>query len=182
MSLTVKPTARKDEIVIQEADHELLVYDLRTNKALCLNQLSAAVWNKCDGLTSIKRIKEELAKETHSAITDELVWLALDQLEKEKLLENFDKTEAPFAGLSRREMITKVGLGTAITLPMIASIVAPAAVHAQSAGLGCSGASPNCMCLAANCACTIFAFNCAPPNFCGTSSMCVAIAAEGDPG
>jgi hypothetical protein len=45
-----KPEARKDGLVIQDLPEEILVYDLNTNKAHCLNQTAAYVWQACDGL------------------------------------------------------------------------------------------------------------------------------------
>jgi hypothetical protein len=37
------PKNRKNDIVIQELKDEILIYDLTTNKAYCLNETSAAV-------------------------------------------------------------------------------------------------------------------------------------------
>lgn len=41
------PIARKTDLVIQEADDEVLIYDLSTNKASCLNKTAAFVWQNC---------------------------------------------------------------------------------------------------------------------------------------
>jgi len=59
--------------------------------------------------------------------------LALDQLKKENLIENKDEIVADFNGMSRREVIRKVGLASVVALPLISSLVAPMAVSAQSA-------------------------------------------------
>jgi hypothetical protein len=51
------------------------------------------------------------------------------------------------ARLSRREMARRLGIATAIALPFIASINAPAAIQAASCGGGgapCGGANPPC--------------------------------------
>ena len=37
------PTARKNDLVIQELPDELLIYDLSRNKALCLNQTAKLI-------------------------------------------------------------------------------------------------------------------------------------------
>ncbi len=50
------PIARKEGLVIQEMPEEVLVYDLDTNKAHCLNQTAAFVWKSCDGKNSIRWI------------------------------------------------------------------------------------------------------------------------------
>jgi hypothetical protein len=65
-------------------------------------------------------------------VPEEVVWLALDQLKKENLLENGGEIPTKFSGMSRREVIRKVGLATAIALPVIAGLVAPTAAQAQS--------------------------------------------------
>jgi hypothetical protein len=43
------PCARKAGLVIQDMPDEVLVYDLDTNKAHCLNKSAAFVWRSCDG-------------------------------------------------------------------------------------------------------------------------------------
>ena len=43
------PVARKQGLVVQEMPDEVLIYDLDTNKAHCLNQTAAFVWKSCDG-------------------------------------------------------------------------------------------------------------------------------------
>ena len=40
------PVARKSGLVVQEMPDEVLVYDLNSNKAHCLNQTAASVWKK----------------------------------------------------------------------------------------------------------------------------------------
>ena len=145
MSSTVKPTARKDNIVVQEFDNELLIYDLRANKALCLNQTSAKIWSKCNGRKSIATIKEELERETRSVVTDELVWLALDQLNKQNLIEEEKEIPSSFKGLSRREVIRRIGIGSMVALPIITAMIAPLPAYAAS---GCVPVLPGCACMA----------------------------------
>lgn len=124
------PTARTADLVVQEVDKDILVFDLVTSKASCLNETAGFVWRNCDGLKTVGDIADELRRKADSKISDDLVWLAIDQLSRKKLLDG----NAPprFNGLSRREIIKQIGLGTAIALPVIASLVAPTAAHAQS--------------------------------------------------
>lgn len=133
MKNKVKPIARKHDLVIQQADNEVLVYDLNTNKAACLNETAAFVWQNCDGSNGIADIAQALGRKTNSDVNDDLVWLAIDELSKNKLLEEKVAAEYSFAGISRRDVIKKIGLGTMIALPIIASLVAPTAIHANSA-------------------------------------------------
>ena len=55
------PLSRQDNIVIQELRDEVLIYDLAKNKALCLNQTSAKVWQECDGTKSVSEISKTLS-------------------------------------------------------------------------------------------------------------------------
>jgi hypothetical protein len=126
------PVSRKDNLVVQEMDGEVLIYDLAENKAYCLNETSALIWQACDGNKSTAEISEFISQELNSPANEDLIWLAIDQLKKEKLIENGDEIPNNFAGMSRREVIKKVGLGTMIALPIVASMVAPSAVSAAS--------------------------------------------------
>lgn len=133
----MKPLARKEDLVIQEVGGEILVYDLRTNKAICLNQTSALVWQNCDGKKDAMEIAKNIEKELGSNVSEDFVWFALKQLDKEKLVENDNSFESKFKGLSRREVIKKIGLASMIALPIVSSLVAPSAAMAQSA-VACS--------------------------------------------
>ncbi len=81
-----------------------------------------------------------LGKQLKSPVTEDFVWLALDGLKKENLIENEVEISMPFEGLSRREAIRKVGLASMIALPVISSLIAPTAAHAQASG-GANGAT-----------------------------------------
>ncbi len=134
------PVAKKEKIVIQELPDELLVYDLSTDKAFCLNKTSAFVWKSCDGTKDVTAITQLMEKEFKSPIDEDLVWLALDQLGKDRLLDV--KPENKFSGYSRREVIRRVGLASVIALPIIASLAAPVAAQVAT----CSGASDGTPC------------------------------------
>ena len=126
------PMGRKDNLVVQEIDGEVLIYDLTENKAFCLNETSALVWQACDGTKSAAEISQFISQKLNLPANEDLVWFALDQLKKEKLIENSEEIPNHFAGVSRREVIKKIGLGSMVALPIVASMIAPTAVHAQS--------------------------------------------------
>ncbi len=126
-----KPLARQSDIVVQQSGDETLIYDLKTNKAVCLNDTSAAVWKLCNGKRNVSEISDELSVKFKAPITQELVMLALNQLGKDGMLKNID-TPTYFEGLSRREVIAKIGFGSLVALPMISTLVAPRAANAQS--------------------------------------------------
>lgn len=136
------PTSRQRDIVVQELKGEMLIYDLKINKAFCLNETSAMVYRLCDGNNSVSDISKQLSKKLKSSVDEDLIWLALDQLKKENLLDNNSEVEIEFEGLSRREAIRKVGLASLIALPVISSLVAPTAAMAQSGVCANPGGAP----------------------------------------
>jgi hypothetical protein len=148
------PVARTSEILIQEAGDEILIYDLSINKAFCLNETSALVWQSCDGKNSITDISRLMTEKLKSPVPEEFVCLALDGLKKDNLLEKSDEFEIDYGGLNRREVIRKVGLASMIALPIIASVVAPSALMAQSGGGTFplfSACTSNSQCASGNC-------------------------------
>jgi hypothetical protein len=44
-----KPLARREKLVVQNLGDETLIYDLDENRAYCLNETAARVWQFCDG-------------------------------------------------------------------------------------------------------------------------------------
>jgi hypothetical protein len=131
-----RPTSRKANIVIQEFESELLIYDLNINRAYCLNQTSAMVYQLSDGTRTITEIADEMSVKLRAKVTEDLVWFALAHLKKDNLLENTEQLSIPFDGLSRREVVKRVGLASVVMLPVISSIVAPRAANAASSACG----------------------------------------------
>ncbi len=72
---------------------EVLIYDLDTNKAHCLNQTASLVWKACDGKKSVAEITQNLEKELNASVPEDLVWLAIDQLSQDNLLQKEIKTK-----------------------------------------------------------------------------------------
>jgi hypothetical protein len=125
------PLSRKTEIVVQDFHNEVLIYDLTKNKAYCLNETSSMVWLECDGKKSVNEISQALTKKLKSNVSEDIVWLALKQFKKDNLLAN-DGLVTPLDGLNRREIVKRIGFASMIALPLIASVIAPTANHAQS--------------------------------------------------
>ena len=130
--MKMKPKARTLNLVIQEAAGETLVYDLVKNKAFCLNETCASVWKKCDGTLGIGEIAVAMSKEIGTTVSNDVVFLALEELKKNEIVSDFDGEYPQFDGLSRRDVIRKVGFASMIALPVVSSIVAPKAAFAQS--------------------------------------------------
>lgn len=136
------PKSRQEDIAVQELENEVLIYDFKTDKAFCLNKTSALVWQACDGTKSVSEISREIDEKMNTPVSENLVWLAIDQLIEDDLMDDSQPVVSKFQGVSRREVIKKVGLTSMIALPIISSLIAPAAA------LGAS-------CTATTCVCTI---------------------------
>ena len=85
------------------------------------------------GKTSVGELTRILNDTCRERVSEEVIWLALDQLGKSHLLaEPFARPDAA-PRLSRRQLMRRVGL--AVSLPLVVSILAPTA----SASLSCVG-------------------------------------------
>ena len=130
--MTNYPESRKANIVVQDLESEVLIYDLSVNRAFCLNQTSALVYRSSDGTRSVGEISRAMSTELDRPVSEDIVYLALNELRKNHLLENAYEVPDHFAGLNRREVVKRAGLASMVMLPVIASVVAPSAVMAQS--------------------------------------------------
>ncbi len=143
------PKSRDNEIVIQEVENEVLVYDLKTDKAHHLNKTMTEVWKNCDGKTSVRQLSEKLSKKLNEKIEGDFIWLALDELEKANLLE--EKVDSKiFSKFSRRKVLFKYA-SIAVALPAVMSLITSTAAQAGS----CLGNNANCtqnaQCCSGNC-------------------------------
>jgi hypothetical protein len=152
------PTARKTGLVVQEMPDELLVYDTENNKAHCLNRTAAFVFKSCDGGKSAADIASLYSLESGNKMSEDMVWLAIDQLNENDLLEQ--QVKSLFAGQSRRDVIKKIGFASVVALPVIASLVAPKNAIAAAS---CACANPAACITQTTCASQT---NCAPGGFC----------------
>jgi hypothetical protein len=126
------PTRRKQGLVVDDLPDEVLVYDLDRHKAHCLNRTAALVWKQCDGRTPPGTIARRLEDQLQTPCNEDVVWLALRQLDKINLLEGGLSLPPQLAGLSRREMMRALGIAAAVGVPLVTSIVAPTAAEAAT--------------------------------------------------
>src|SRR5687767_6741077 len=124
------PVSRVAEIVVMDVKEETLVYDLRVSKAHCLNHTAAFVWKSCDGRNTVPDICRLLEREYKVPVSEDFVWLALDQLRDSALLTDNFPSRANSTSASRREMLKRVGIVSMIAAPIVASIVAPVSTFA----------------------------------------------------
>lgn len=128
------PKARQDDLVVQELFEELVVYDLTRNQVHSLNPTAATVWQQCDGQTSPAQLAGRLQRELEPAQAEALVWLALDRLEKAELLEQ--RAARPGGvRINRRQALRTLGI-SALLLPVVASMAAPAAAQSWTCPWG----------------------------------------------
>lgn len=153
------PRRRETGIVTREISDEVLIYDLNTHKAHCLNATATHVWKRCDGKTSIPQIAKILEHELKASINDDVVWLALDQLEKLHLLDR-SNTSRLQPGMSRRTMMRNMGLATAVALPLVTSLIAPTPAQAATCLPGGQACSTGVQCCSG--ICNMPAGTCAP--------------------
>lgn len=157
-SSQLHPTAKKDVVINEPGSGETIVYDLKTDKAHCLNPTASFVWNQCDGRTSVNEIAQRFSQTQQGPVDESVVLLALKQLDRAQLLQEPLAKEGKF-DLSRRSTLRKIGV--TVLLPTIVSLVAPTASAAVSCVQGdpCNASSPgqcgvNGTCVSGQCVCT----------------------------
>lgn len=131
-----KPLSRKEKLIIEQLADEVLIYDLDRHKAHCLNLTAAAVWQHCDGKNNIEEIARLASGTLQTLVSEDVVLLALNQLEKFYLL---DKKQISFFALpkvSRRDLMRRVGVASIIALPVIFSVISPTAFACTSCVIG----------------------------------------------
>lgn len=140
------PQMRAHGLAVDDLPDEVLVYDLERHQAHCLNRSAALVWRCCDGRSSAAEIARRLTVEVDAPFTEDLVWLALSELEKRHLLEPARPLAAPVTALSRRQLVRRLGFAAAVAVPLVTSIVAPTAVEAATCTPSGSPCSPTVLC------------------------------------
>ncbi len=128
------PNARKNQLVIQEIGDETLIYDEKRSHVHRLNQTAGLVWQHCDGQRTVADLAGILQTHLGVPVTEDVVWLALDRLEKENLLEEKLTRPDDAARITRRQVLRKAALvgGISLLLPVVQSIVAPTPAMAMS--------------------------------------------------
>lgn len=157
------PQARCDRLIVQEMGEETVIYDEQRDRIHLLNRTAALVWGRCDGTRTASEIAGILQGELAAPVTEEIVWFALDRLDKAHLLRE-RLARPPAVSLSRRQMLRKAALvgGISLLLPVVQSMVAPTPAMAMSIGCATRGqiATPTRPCCAG--------LTAGPSNVCGS--------------
>lgn len=129
--------ARKSGLIVRELSDEVLIYDLKSHKAHCLNETAAFVWNHCDGLTTASDIANLMEKQWNTPVKDDVIWFTLNKLSAADLLQERIALPDSHIGRSRRSAVRRLWLGSLLTVPIIMSIVAPPASAGASITAAC---------------------------------------------
>ncbi len=105
---------------------EIVVYDVRSHQAHCLNPTAAFVFRHTDG----RRTAGEIAALLGTGADEDLVHAALDQLAEAGLLEASPVLASPVP--SRREVLRHVCVGAAVLAPTVVSLLVPTPAEAAA--------------------------------------------------
>jgi coenzyme PQQ synthesis protein D (PqqD) len=134
-------------VIVQDVLGELLVYDLKRDIVRRLNRVAAAIWKQCDGRKNVAEIARAVAPQ-YEGLDEQVVRLALHRFSRAHLLDGRMSEVARRKGVSRREWIKRIGIGS---LPLVTSMAVPTSAQAASCfplGHSCSS---NAQCCSANC-------------------------------
>jgi hypothetical protein len=129
--------ARKSELIVKELSDEVLIYDLKSHKAHCLNETAAFVWNHCDGQTTASEIANLMEKQWRTPVREDVIWFTLNKLSRADLLKEQITLPEAHIGMSRRSAVRRLWLGSLLTVPVVMSIVAPTVLAAASVPVEC---------------------------------------------
>ena len=133
------PYARRDNLIVEKVDDEVLLYDLQNEKAHVLNPTAALVWKLADGNRTIADLAHAVALETQSPSDEDLVWLALSQLSRAGLLQASATPTPTIPRMNRREFLQKATYA-AVLIPVVKTIQAPG----PSTPVSCLGLGAKC--------------------------------------
>jgi hypothetical protein len=128
----VPPARRRTQLAIERLGHETLVYDLERHRAFCLNRPAALVWRLCDGRRPVGEIAERLERKLGRPMPLEAVGWTLRRLSRCGLLLARVPATPAAGGVSRRDLVRRLGLAIALA-PNVFLVVAPTAAQAASA-------------------------------------------------
>jgi hypothetical protein len=134
---TKPKSLKRDHLVVEELGTELMIYDQKRNQAFCLNQKAAFVWQHCDGQTTVAAIAAEMEQALGEPVDEKVVEFALQSLANDGLLEPANSLFVA-TGMTRRDLIQKVGVRAAVALPLVTALLV-ATPKAHASGKGSSG-------------------------------------------
>jgi hypothetical protein len=141
MTKVETPRRITQDVSVQQVGAETLIYDGRRHLAFCLNASSAVVWRMADGTRTIAQMSNAASLELGAEMSEDLVRFSIETLGVDGLIEPATEAETnsdAARNISRRAMLQRLGVGGAMLLPVVASIVAPTAAQAYNGCVDCS--------------------------------------------
>ena len=138
------PQTRQDRLLVQELGEETIIYDQQRDHVHRLNRTAAFVWRHCDGRHTVTDLACLLAADTQALVTEDVIWLALNRLEKAHLLQERLVRPVGAPRITRRDALRQAATvgGLTLLLPVIQSMVAPTPAMAASVGCAKRGHAP----------------------------------------
>lgn len=147
------PQSVRQHISVQRMGDETLLYDRERHRAFCLNASSSAVWRLADGTRTVAEIARDASLELGAVMDEDLVRYGIEELRRDGLMEpspshtlleehSAEPSDQSAQAMTRRAMLQRLGVGGAMLLPAVASIVAPTAAQAYSGCVDCTDAAP----------------------------------------
>ena len=135
----MKPPRQRDrDLILADADDELVIYDKSRDRAHHLNPVAALVWRHCDGETTVAELTALLQERFGPSVDVSSTWLALRQLGRAGLLAEPLTVPEPYRRLSRRDALKGVAtagalvVGGAAAVSVVTSMTAPTPAYAAS--------------------------------------------------
>ena len=125
-------------MLVQNIGQETLVYSEALHQAFCLNPIAAQVWGLLDGIRTPDEIAAAVTATLCMPVTEQVVLLAISELQRDGLVMAQETSAGALVAPSRRDMMRQMGVGALLTLPVVATIMAPTAAQAYTGCLNCN--------------------------------------------
>jgi hypothetical protein len=124
-------------LLTQHVGSETLLYNEQTHQAFCLNPVAAQVWHLLDGAGTVPQIASAATRALETQVDDDMVLFALAEFRRDGLID-VDEPTGTLPMMDRRHLLQKLGVGTAMMLPVVAAIMAPKAAQAYNGCVDCT--------------------------------------------
>ena len=115
--------ARRGNLLSRKVGEETVIYDMDNDKALCLDKVSAIVWEASCDLNDMNELLNVLHRNGIEDADEQLVVLAIEQLNESNLLENSIDNETSQASiLPRCDVLRQLTMYSAAALPLVTSL------------------------------------------------------------
>jgi len=164
------PQARREGVLLQEIDGEIIAYNTTSEQIYLLNSTTALVFEHLDGATNPEALTSVMTERLGLPADPGLVALALQELRQAGLLEE-EAAQPQQPVVTRREVMKRLSLTGALLalMPVVQSVVVPTpAMAASVGGRTCVGQGGSCdqntvCCPPLQCTGTVEGPKCSPP-------------------